>query len=264
MVLRLDNSAAQVLVDAGSGGRVASLVVRGTELIVGPAGDDGVPRSGLDWGLYPMAPYAGRVRNAAFGFDGAVHRLPPRAAPNAIHGTVDDAEWDVHGRTASTVTLGCAPGPRWPFASRVTHTISLLPDRLRMELSVHAHERMPVQVGWHPWFARPASVVTRFTQWLPRDADGMPGPPTTEGLPGPGEPVDDCFVAPTGPVLVDVAGVRLSLTSDCSHWVVYDGAAHGVCVEPQSGPPNEIASAPRVVGPGQVLGRWFEIAWEQD
>ena len=264
MMIRLDNGTSRLLVDPSAGGRIASLSVRGTELIAGPTGDDGEPRPGLEWGLYPMVPFAGRVRNGQFGFAGVRHSLEPRAHPHAIHGTVDDAAWEVISTDATTVTMVCSLGPRWPFRGLVTHRIVLSAGMLRLVLALRAEEPMPAQVGWHPWFRRPASVPLDFAQWLPRDADGMPGPPTAGGMPSSGDPVDDCFVADGRPVALTVDGVRLGLSSDCSHWVVYDGAAHGVCVEPQSGPPNAIVSSPHVVAAGQVLERWFEISWAGD
>lgn len=259
---RLVSGAAHALIDTANGGRVSSLVVQGTGLVVGPGDGHSAEPGALDWGIYPMVPFAGRVRNGRFAFAGSEHELVRRRPPHAIHGTVDDAEWEVQGQTGSTVALTCALGPRWPFAGRVTHSISLLPDRLRMVLSLHADESMPAQVGWHPWFRRPASVLSQFREWQPRDAEGMPGPPTAAGVPVPVERVDDCFVADGAPVRIRTCGVGLSLRSDCSHWVVFDGADHGVCVEPQSGPPNEFESAPFVLAAGATLDRWFEIAWD--
>jgi len=51
------------------------------------------------------------------------------------------------------------------------------------------------------------------------------------------------------------------LRSDCSHWVVYNEDQRGLCVEPQSGPPNEFEANPLVLEPGESLARWFEIDW---
>ena len=83
--------------------------------------------------------------------------------------------------------------------------------------------------------------------------------------------VDDCFdsplVAPGDHVdeflRLRVLDVDLALSSDCSHWVLYDVPAHATCVEPQSGPPNQVNDDPRVVRPGESSSRWFRIGVER-
>ena len=124
-----------------------------------------------------------------------------------------------------------------------------------------AHDRMPAQVGWHPWFRRPAMVDGGFDMWLPRRQDGMPGEPSKFGLPDLNSGVDDCFVSTGRSVSVMVDQIRLELTSDCSHWVVYTEDPEGICVEPQSGPPNAIELDPFVLEAGQTLERRFTIEW---
>jgi aldose 1-epimerase len=85
--------------------------------------------------------------------------------------------------------------------------------------------------------------------------------PTGRLVPPRTEDVDDCFVEPLEDPVVVANGTRLVLHSDCSHWVVYDGAEHGVCVEPQSGAPNQVNDSPVVVPAGGHLRRWFSIHW---
>ena len=69
---------ARLTVDPAVGGRMTSLVVGGHELLVtegyGP----------IRWGCYPMAPFAGRIRDGRFGFRGRTVQLPLRSvAPDA-------------------------------------------------------------------------------------------------------------------------------------------------------------------------------------
>ncbi len=44
-------------------------------------------------GSFPMAPYAGRIRDARFAFRGQSYDLPATMPPHAIHGTVYDRPW---------------------------------------------------------------------------------------------------------------------------------------------------------------------------
>ncbi len=58
----LENANARVSVDLDAGGRIASWVVGDLELLVGREADP------MRWGLFPMAPWAGRVRDGRFRF----------------------------------------------------------------------------------------------------------------------------------------------------------------------------------------------------
>ena len=251
--------AAVLSLDPSLGGRIASLAVEGRRLVVtAESVPDGDP---LGWGCYPMVPFAGRIRGGRLVFEGSVHDLPLRDGRHALHGTVDTAEWDVLEVGDATVLLGCDLGASWPFAGRVEHRIDLSADGLRLVLDLRADETMPAQIGWHPWFPRPARVRADFAAWLPRDDQGLPTTLPAADVPRLDDGVDDCFIAPDGPVRVELPGSVVTLSSDCSHWVVYTGADHGVCAEPQSGPPNESEHAPHVVKSGENLRRWFAMEW---
>ena len=75
----LDAGSAQVVVDP-EGGRIVRLDVDGLPLLVPPEVD------AHRHGMFPMAPWAGRVRDGAFEFSGESYQLPINAAPHAIHG----------------------------------------------------------------------------------------------------------------------------------------------------------------------------------
>ena len=131
---------------------MTSLVVDGSELLVtegmGP----------IMWGCYPMAPFAGRIRDGRFSFDGRDHRLPTNLPPHAIHGTVLERAWEVdavvHGARYGEATLSIDLGPDWPFAGRVTQRVVLGSAGLKATLTLAADESMPAAMGWHPWFRR--------------------------------------------------------------------------------------------------------------
>ena len=53
----------------------------------------------------------------------------------------------------------------------------------------------------------------------------------------------------------------MRLTSDCSHWVVYDEPAHATCIEPQSGPTDGLNLEPLPLEPGESACRWFLWEW---
>src|SRR5438105_2946449 len=88
-VFALEAGDARELVDPDHGGRVASLIIGGVEVLV----TDGMRP--FDWGIFPMAPFAGRVRRGEFRIGDEIVRLPINLPPHAIHGTVVDAHWSV-------------------------------------------------------------------------------------------------------------------------------------------------------------------------
>ena len=249
-LIELANGSLTATIDSDAGGRIASFEVHGREVLVTAA------RSPYDWGLYPMVPYAGRVRDARFSFDSRVHELPVVTNGHALHGTVMHRPWSCESSTATEATLSVDLGDDWPFSATCTHTVSLLPDRLRCVLTVHAVETMPVQIGWHPWFRTPNSVEASFNAMLERDADGI----TTDRRVAPSDPpVDDCFLEPNAWPRVRFTDTSVEVASDCPFWVRFDAPFGDVCIEPQSGPPNGINTSPLVVTAGGSFSRWMEL-----
>jgi aldose 1-epimerase len=156
-------------------------------------------------------------------------------------------------------------GPGWPLGGTASSRIELTAGGLRWELAVIAGPgSMPAQVGWHPWFVKPAAADLRFDRMLVRDDDGIP---TGEVVPPPPGPWDDCFEAPLAPLRLRYRAPSTTLdvevSSDCSCWVVYDEPVHATCVEPQSGPPDGLTTRPEVLAAGGRLDRWMQITWQR-
>ena len=255
MVFTLSNDSASVSVDETHGGRLASLRIHDTEVLLTHSPD----ATALSWGCYPMVPYAGRVRSGVVRLDNVDHQLLLVLPPHAAHGTVFAQSWNVVDVTASSIDLFTDLGSQWPFGGSVSHRIELREDRIHMELCVTAGIRaMPAQVGWHPWFCKPSRASLIFESMLQRDGHGIA---TTIREQTDAINVDDCFINPLVPLSLTVNDIDLVLSSDCSHWVVYDLPTNSTCVEPQSGAPNEINDSPVILAPGESLTKWFDIAW---
>ena len=249
LVLRA--AGAVLTISPADGGRIASLVLDGAERLVTEG--DGPIR----WGSYPMAPWAGRIRDGRFTFRGRDVQLPRNLPPHAIHGTVFERPWTVEAPDTLSIDLG----PGWPFAGRVSQRFALHDDGLEVHLEIEAEEPMPVVVGWHPWFRRPVEVEIEPGGMFERDADGLP---TGRLVPPSAQPWDDCFVdaAYPPPTLVWPDGLRLTLRSSADHWVVYTEAPSGICVEPQTGPPDAVnIGGATVVEPGEPLRAWMTWRW---
>ncbi|MCZ4117859.1 aldose epimerase family protein [Streptomyces sp. H39-S7] len=252
---------AELTVVPQDGCRIASLTVGGTELL----------RQGDRYGAFLMVPWCGRTENGRFRNGGVVHQLPVDAAPHAIHGTGRHTAWrEGRGGTDASASYYFDLADPWPYRGRVTHTLELGENELRMTLSVEAtDDSFPAQAGWHPWFLRNLGrggrdVEVEFSPaWQEeRGDDHLPTGKRTEPKPG---PWDDCFGMPDG---VDVSltwpeEVRVRVTSPSEWVVVYDEQPEAVCVEPQSGPPNGLNTLPRLVTPIDPLEITTVWSWER-
>ena len=256
ITLQSPDGALTALVYPEFGGRIGSLIVGGQEIFITDSSND----DPLSWGCYPMVPYAGRVRDAILKFAGQQFPLRKNLPPHSIHGTVFDRPWNVIENSSSAVVLEIDLGAEWPFAGTVEHLIQLTDTKLELQLKVNTKDAMPIQVGWHPWFVKPHTTSLHFDAMLQRDGAGIA---TTQKVPQPATPVDDCFVNPEEPLTITIGNVHLTLSSDCSHWVMYDIPMHATCVEPQSGPPNGVNDMPLVLDPNTSMTRRFTIEVQQ-
>lgn len=218
--------------------------------------DDGHP---MTWGSFAMVPWAGRVRNGSFRFDGNQYQLDLDLPPHAIHGTVYTQPWTVGDVGQTFVSLTCPLADHWPFGGAAAQRFELDDDRLSCTLSVTADQlAMPAQVGWHPWFRKPDSANVRFAKMYERDESGIP---TGQLVDPPTGPWDDCFVQPLAPRELRYDDLTVTVDSDCDHWVIYDEPSDATCVEPQSGPPDGFTLKPDRLEPGETLTRWMTIGW---
>jgi aldose 1-epimerase len=254
-VLEAGDARAVVLPD--DGGRLGSVTVDGTELLV-----TGDPEGPIYWGAYPMVPWAGRVRHGRFTFAGAARTLPLTMPPHAIHGVAFDRPWTVLGQDAIAIDLD----DRWPFRGRVTQRFTLREDGLEVAMTLDAGEAQPAVLGWHPWFRRvlaegaaPVGLTLEARAMAVRDAEGIP---TGELVPPTPGPWDDAFTDLVADPVLDWPGqLRLTISSTCRWWVVYTMPEHAICVEPQSGPPDAVNGAPDVAEPGRPMTQVMRWRW---
>lgn len=249
---------AQLVIDPHHGARIHSLRLFDQDILVPPSPDP------IAWGSYPMAPWAGRVRQGRFQTGASTVQLPINYPPHAMHGTTFNRPWqrDDHGYRIDL-------GPDWPFAGFARQTFTLSEDSLALRLEVHSlAEAFPATVGWHPWFRRrlgkgdPLQLNFQAEALLAKEADGITG---QERVPPGSGPWDDCFVGIAQPVQLRWPGaliLEMTATTDC--WVVYNEPSHALCVEPQSAPPNALNQPIKWVAPGEPLVLESRWSWQED
>jgi len=257
--VRLEAGDVAVTVDLQAGARAVSWTVDGVELLAHHADDP------VEHGMYPMAPWAGRLRDNAVAWAGSSHDLPVTYAPWALHGTAlrQAAVVVDHEVTSDLARLVARidTHPGWPWPMSVDIEWSLAPTVLTTVISVQAlADPFPVVTGWHPWFRRVVGGAS--AEWsldadalLERGDDHLPtgrmgAVDLSDG------PFDDAFRVPDGRAVISWPGVvAIDIASDHQWFVVFDELPDALCVEPQSGPPDGLrvgpAGAPQVAAPGR-------------
>ncbi|MFI1227335.1 MULTISPECIES: aldose 1-epimerase [unclassified Streptomyces] len=254
--VRLTVGDAELIVDPGHGCRISSLRIGDAELL----------RQGDRYGCFPMVPWCGRTANGRFRNGDALHELPLNSPPHAIHGTGRDTSWHTAHADGGQASFYYDLADPWPYPGRVTQTFELTADALTLGLAVETYgNSFPAQAGWHPWFNRDLggqnAELSFDADWQEeRGADHLPTGRRIDPLPG---PWDDCFGMPDGVDVKLTWPEQLELTvKSRSPWVVvYDEQDEAVCVEPQSGPPNGLNTAPRLVTPIDPLELTTTWSW---
>lgn len=265
----LTDGDAAVTVAPADGCRLTSLRVGPYELLSdgdAPTRLDGLGANDFGWGSFVMAPWAGRIRDGRASWDGRSLDLDRHGDPHALHGLVHSTPWARVDEGTWQVRVG---SDRWFAPLLVTQRVSLASDHLRLDLEVEAEDGpAPATVGWHPWFrrtlrdgGRPVEVELPAGAMYRRDGAGI-AVPTLEAVPD--GPWDDAFVDLAGPVTLTWPDqLSLAVESDAPVTVVFTEPSTVVCVEPQSGPPDEVHHpAPRVVTPGHPLHLSTTWRWE--
>jgi aldose 1-epimerase len=230
----IDDAEFQIAIDLDQGGRVASLKWREMEFALPFRGDV------HSWGWYSMAPWAGRVRNGVMrNPEGKEFQLPVTIdPPHAIHGFGLISSWQEIGPGRLLLHL---PAPY--DGATVEQRIEVLDDAVRWSLEYEPGNcDLPAWLGIHPWFPRDlgrggsAEIEFAAELMLERDSEGLP----SGKLIAPSkQPWDDAFTQIRGvPSVVWEDVARIDIECDAPWWVAYNEDADGVCIEPQTAPPD--------------------------
>ncbi len=227
-------------------------------------------------GCFPLLPYANRIANGRFTWDGRDYQLPLNFAdhPHSIHGVGWQQPWRVAGMTDNAATLSIAHdgGAAWPFAFTAEQRFVLEPTALRIELRLtnrHA-AAAPAGIGLHPFFPRPAAASLRFragSVWL-NDPTALPlcrvpVPAAWDhaaGLAVATQALDNCFAGWDGVAHLALGSVGLQIEASPAlrHLQVYTPPAEAFCcVEPVSHRPDATNDTSQpgmaILAPGETL-----------
>lgn len=257
------------------GGSVAELSWRGRPVLRPTPQDADDP---LQTACFPLVPYANRIANGRFVFDGRVFDVGPTSGfePHALHGLGWRGSWDAEaiGSTEAVLSFRHPGGEEWPWAFRAEQRFHLSVDGLQIALSMTNidDEAQPAGLGLHPYLYRLADdrlTMAAPRVWradetmIPREAvtasavfDWSDGPAISDA-----PFVDNAYEDWNGSARLTHADWRVTLASPEARRVhVYAPRDAGfVCIEPVSHRPDALngpageASGLVILEPGQTL-----------
>ncbi len=177
MVLR--NADSRVTLDAAHGGGVREFSWRGLDIFrPATAGADTDP---FALGCFPLIPYANRIANGRFAFEGHEVRLRRNwdRDPHPLHGQGWLKPWGIQQTSPTQATMEfLGGGDEWPWRYRAVQDFVLEADALDIRLCVQnlSERTMPGMLGLHPYFPQPVQALVSArarTVWL-TDAQSLP------------------------------------------------------------------------------------------
>jgi len=255
-----------------AGAAILSAEVGGSKLLE-PAASPGLATRlhGME-ACFPLVPFCGRVEDNHLEFRGKRHRLVPNTSdPLALHGDGWLEEWSVAEASPRhlSLTLDHRADARGPYRYSARQTVELLPNGMRLELSVcnTGEDVLPFGLGFHPYLPLADGCRLEFAagaRWTERD-DHLPG--ERVGLEGifdfslprsvPDDWMNTCYEAWSGRATVRYPnGDAITLTADpaLSWLMLYKpaGAASFLCLEPMSHKPGAVVEG--------GAGGWMPLA----
>ena len=230
----IDGGEISLAIDIDQGARISSLEFRGIECVLPFRGEV------LTWGWYSMGPWAGRIRDGLIkDSKGNSFQLPTNfTPPHAIHGFTLTGAWEEIGTGYFAIDF-----PEPYLGARMEQRFEILDNALRWSLEYEGGDcDLPFWMGFHPWFPRElqrgGSAEIDFSpgKMFERGSDYLP---TGKLITPSNGPWDDCFTEVRGvPKVIWEDALSISIECDSPCWVVYDQDSEGVCVEPQTAPPD--------------------------
>lgn len=238
------------------GGSIAALRRRGADVFrPTPPGTD----HPLATSCFPLVPYANRIADGRFHFDGHDYALPRNVADQAhpLHGVGWLVPWNVAASDAASVTLAHshAADEHWPWAYAATQHIALSDRGLTVALTLTNRDTrpFPASLGLHPYFPTAGVTGLRFSAeavWLTDDAflPTEPVPADHCGDWAQGDRIDrpslidNSYAGWTGEAAIARTDVDLRLSAEGASFVhLFIPPALGFfCVEPVSAMPDAV------------------------
>ena len=188
--VELANEQLRVVVNPAKGAGIMACAVKRRGEWVDVMPDARKPATKMRFSSWLMLPYANRIRDGKFSFEGREYALE-NAKNHAIHGDGRNRAWKVLEQTPTSLKLGLNSTDfadfNWPWPIEAEYEFVLDGDRFiqRLHLVNKGETTMPAGFGWHPYYLReltspgePALLQLNFSGIYPDDDhDGLPDGP---------------------------------------------------------------------------------------
>ncbi|MBX8631675.1 MAG: aldose 1-epimerase [Thermoplasmata archaeon YP2-bin.285] len=253
------------------GAYVRKLVIGGRDIL--KETQDGKETHG---GACNLIPYAGRVRNATYTFDGRVYLLPVNSGSNSIHGFAKDRVFKLEEGDSACMLRALSQISDRGYPSELRTEITMRIGERRFEVAYEitntGAQRAPVVIGSHPYFLtgeRWRLIHSSEIERLNTDSEGIPD--------GTLQRVDYNHLRDMSGMTFDECysgGGLISLVSDetviriqrngMNFFVLYNGrycSGSSVAVEPMTGAPDAFNNriGLNILEPGQSMECSFLI-----
>lgn len=259
MTIEIASGDHKLVIDPINGGR-ATAWYKDDLQILGEQGDH--PLIG---GWYLMAPWAGRIKNNQVSFNGKSYPQEINFQQWAIHGTVAFSPGKIQNQSDFAVEILHETNDKWPIKMQVLQRWSIANNFLKCYASISTEQaEFPAQLGWHPWFKRQLTKgkIAKFgieaeSQYKKDENNFTLNETQPIGIP----PFDDAFVVTSGKGFIEwPEALRIDFSSDVDTFVIYDELEDFFCIEPQTGPPDDVNHAKHLVSPGAPVAA--SVKWE--
>lgn len=239
-----NNSRAEI---DSTGAYVRSLSLKGLEVLK-PSGD-GKDTHG---GMAVMLPFANRIRNGEYGWEGKNYHLPRNNGIHSIHGLTREVEWNIVHRGGNSVSLSynlISDGYPVPLYLKVGYQLGASDFKVSFEARNEGRITAPFMAGMHPYFnydstwtlesRRNLLMLNYRDRYFP---DGTFESIKAENIGSKsGKTYDNTFIAGS-PVVLKSKGRRISITTEeMPFLVVYNGEysqGKSVALEPMTSAPD--------------------------
>src|SRR5262245_12258186 len=131
---------------------------------------------------FVLAPFANRLENAHFTYDGVIRTVPPNWPPDpgtAIHGLSWQRPWTIESHTQSRLELTQhidEPDYAFRYDARLIYDVSGEAAVTSLSVRNAGDAKLPFGLGFHPYFRRSSAAIVRFSAdgWLEADSRCFP------------------------------------------------------------------------------------------
>ena len=272
--VKLSSGRSFALIDL-TGAWIKNLVLDGEKIL-----KDSVDGKRTHGGACSLIPFAGRVRNAAYRFDGIDYTLTKNNGNNSIHGFIRDVPFNcLQGDGENNATFSAeASNGGYPTQIEVSISMHLEDSRFKTAYRVRntGEKRAPLVIGCHPYFlaGSPCRLLHNsrlerlvFTdQYFP---DGTVANADFNSVKDLGElKLDSCFRNGGTLTFIDNERELIIRRNNMDYFLLYNGKycdGRSVAIEPMTGAPDAFNNGIglHLLEPGEVFGCSFEIEFRR-